>query len=322
MKKEYFIILFAVFLLFSCRSCSNTPVITPESERFKVGFILPGSIDDNSWNQSVFQAISSIETDLSIEAIYRQEVLPEKCQDVISELIEADCRYIIGAGGQFIDSFVQSADLNPSILFTVIGDYEGNNRNLSAFQFDSSQAYLLAGVCAAIKTDTGKIGFIAGKRLDHILRGLESFKKGVALVDDTIVVEESFVGSFSDTEAGIIIAGEMIDNGVDIIVHNADRVGIAIINKYKSSEVFFIGNILDQNYLAPQNVVTSIVLDFKVPFYDFINNAIRGKLLGEQYKFSIRENAVKLADFHGLINREDLKNFLEFKEVYYKEILQ
>ena len=55
---------------------SSKIIHMPESETFKVGMLLPGSISDQGWNALAHDGLKAIETELGAEISYVESLTP------------------------------------------------------------------------------------------------------------------------------------------------------------------------------------------------------------------------------------------------------
>ena len=97
--------------------------------------------------------------------------------------------------------------------------------NVVSLTFRDHENSFLAGVAAALTTETGKVGFIGGIEGAVIDRFQTGFEAGVHYVDETIDVDIQYANSFNDAAAGQQIAAAMYSNGADVIFHAAGAVG-------------------------------------------------------------------------------------------------
>lgn len=93
-------------------------------------------------------------------------------------------------------------------------DGEVDLDNAVSIAFKDQESAFLAGVAAALNTETNQVGFIGGTRIPVIDRFETGFKAGVAYIDENIEVKSQYTESFSDASKGQQIANAMYTNGV------------------------------------------------------------------------------------------------------------
>jgi len=163
--------------------------------------------------------------------------------------------------------------------------------------------HYLAGVLAAKMTTTGRLGWIVGTWYapGYLCMEANAFIAGVHSVDPAIIVYTREVGGanpWGDPAAGKTIAQALIDTyNVDIIVHVADFSGRGVIEACVERGKMVIGCVADQWSLAPDNMLTSILMDTSRFMVMIVDSVLGGAFLGFK---SIDVDLSSLAPFHNL----------------------
>ena len=139
--------------------------------------------------------------------------------------------------GTFNDMAGQGADnaeANPDVYFGWIdGYYDGANIITTAFS--EQEGSFLVGAAAALKSQTGKIGFIGGQEIDLIKRFEAGYIAGAQAVNPDIVVESAYLGAAGDNAAwgspdkAKEIAGAWYADGADVVYTAAGGSGRGMI---------------------------------------------------------------------------------------------
>jgi basic membrane lipoprotein Med (substrate-binding protein (PBP1-ABC) superfamily)/DNA-binding SARP family transcriptional activator len=103
--------------------------------------------------------------------------------------------------------------------------------NVASVAFDNEQAGFLAGVAAAMKTESRTVGFVGGQPFPEIEEFRAGFEAGVWSIDLDIDVLATFVDQF-DNGAGFVdpVGGQararaLYDRGADVVFHAAGASG-------------------------------------------------------------------------------------------------
>lgn len=91
--------------------------------------------------------------------------------------------------------------------------------NVASVTFREQEAAFLAGMVAAMTSDTGHIGFIGGMETPPVVRVLTGHTAGIATVDPEIELDHAFVGSFRDPAKAKVLAEGMFDAGVAAVLY-------------------------------------------------------------------------------------------------------
>ena len=121
----------------------------------------------------------------------------------------------------------------PETLFGVIepGPEIAKLPNVASVAFDNEQGGFLAGVAAAMTTESGVIGFVGGQRLPEIEEFRAGFEAGVRSFDLDIDVLATFVNQsdnvdgFNNPLVGQARAAALYSRGADVVFHVAGGSG-------------------------------------------------------------------------------------------------
>jgi basic membrane protein A len=148
--------------------------------------------------------------------------------------------------------------------------------------------YYEAGVLAAKMTQTGSIGFIIGQWYPSQSMEFYAFVAGVNATNPNVKVYCTVAGTWSDATLGLQIAKTMIQNDhTDIIAQVADATGrgaFTAAQLYNATNpannqqvhVSVIGTVADQASLAPNNVMTSVLMNTTAFIADVVQHIQAG----------------------------------------------
>src|SRR5699024_5397807 len=93
--------------------------------------------------------------------------------------------------------------------------------NVASLTYAEHEGSFLAGVAAANKTKTDKVGFLGGEDSDRINKFEAGFVAGVKTVDRDIEVDVQYAEDFNVVDKGKLIASNMFNSDIDIVYHSA-----------------------------------------------------------------------------------------------------
>lgn len=270
-----------VFSLTGCFGEEDTDTTEKTEEATKIGMVTDsGTIDDKSFNQGTWEGIERYAEDSGSDIKYLKPD-GESATDYlasIQNLVDGGYELIVTPGYKFETAIYEAQDLYPEVNFVLIdgapndGDWSTGmpnyqtNENVISIFFAEQQAGFLAGVAAALETETGKVGFIGGMEIPAVQRFGWGYVAGVAYANDmygtdVMVSEYVYQGSFDEVEAGQALAAGMYDSGIDIIFHAAGGVGVGVFNEAKTrGDVYVIGVDSDQYELGEMDNGESVTL--------------------------------------------------------------
>jgi len=267
----------------------------------KVGMVTDsGTITDKSFNQGTWEGILLAVEEFGVAEKYLQPG-GETTDDYLTEianLVESDHEIIITPGFKFGEAIAIAQEEYPDVHFVLLDAApEMTAENTVSVFFAEHEAGFLAGVAAALQSETGKIGFIGGMEIPPVQKFGWGFTGGVAYANANFdtnaqVVDYLYQGTFSDVAAGQQIAASMFDKGVDVIHAAAGGVGVGAINEAKTRKtagenVFIVGVDVDQ-YAdgiiedGTSIILTSAVKKIDVAAFDYIKAHLEGNFPGGQ----------------------------------------
>ncbi len=267
----------------------------------KVGMVTDsGTITDKSFNQGTWEGILLAVEEFGVAEKYLQPG-GETTDDYLTEianLVESDHEIIITPGFKFGEAIAIAQEEYPDVHFVLLDAApEMTAENTVSVFFAEHEAGFLAGVAAALQSETGKIGFIGGMEIPPVQKFGWGFTAGVAYANanydtNAQVIDYLYQGTFSDVAAGQQIAASMFDKGVDVIHAAAGGVGVGAINEAKTRKtagenVFIVGVDVDQ-YAdgiiedGTSIILTSAVKKIDVAAFDYIKAHLEGNFPGGQ----------------------------------------
>jgi basic membrane protein A len=182
------------------------------------------------------------------------------------------------------DAIAEAGKNNPGKQFAIIdyayGPSDVPNNNVTGVVFAAEQCSFLVGYIAAKMSKTGKIGHINGIASGTMEGFAVGYYAGALTANPNIQIFGQYANSFGDPAAGKNIANQYYADGADIIYSAAGGTGMGAIEAAKEQNKWAIGVDIDQNYIAPQNVLTSAIKRVDNAIYDVSLQLKNGNLQG------------------------------------------
>jgi basic membrane lipoprotein Med (substrate-binding protein (PBP1-ABC) superfamily) len=93
-----------------------------------------------------------------------------------------------------------------------------------------------------------------------------AFEAGARSVNPGVRVLTAYIGNWDDASAGKEQALAQIGRGADVIFQNADAAGLGVFQAARERDVLVFGSNSDQNAVAPEVTVGSVVIDLPHAF--------------------------------------------------------
>jgi len=251
---RFFIVGMLVIFLVSALSISG---IAKAPSDYKMVLILPGPINDQSWNAANYAGLLACNNTLGTKMEYVENVQASDFESTFRNYGERGYDLVISAGTQFDEAANRVGPSYPKTTYCVFNGMIANPPNICPVLPKEYEASFLAGLIAGYTTKTGKIGIAGGFPNKLMIRLLNTYEYGARIGSPRVEVIRAYANSWSDVTLGKQMAGSMIDKGADVLFFYANQVGLGAIQSCKEKGAKFIGFASDQNSIAPGTVVAS-----------------------------------------------------------------
>ena len=141
---------------------------TSASAQDKAAVLLPGSINDQSWNAQGFQGVGSLKA-LGWDVAYSENVQPADMAQALQDYARRGYTLLIGHTGRFQSPMQLLGPKFPKVTFIIGGGDKGFGKNVASVDYNNAQFVYLMGILAARMSKTGIIGSV------NALEGLPIF---------------------------------------------------------------------------------------------------------------------------------------------------
>jgi len=225
----------------------------------KVAMLLPGSINDQSWNQSGFAALAKMK-EKGFETAYSENVPPADHIETMKDYARRGFNPVIGHSGRFLSAAQRVGPEFENTFFVVGSGAQGMGKNVASVDYDNAQVGYLMGVMAARLSKTGKIGSVNGlEGLLNVVQQVGGFRQGVKSVRPDAEVRVIYIKDMEDAATAKEAALALISGGADFVFGKLNAAQNGLIQAAKEKNVYTTGRSVAHVQAAPQNVVSSIV---------------------------------------------------------------
>ena len=285
---------FVVLVAFTSAACS--PSKAPSSDKasaFKVALLTPGPISDKSWNGGAYEGLMAIRDSLGAEVSHIQTKTPAELDENFRQYGAKGFNLVFGHGFEFQDAALRVAPSYPSTVYiTTSGTSVATNVGGVDFAFED--ASYIAGMVAGRMTKSNTLGVIGGTELPPVKRSFEAFEQGARSVNPRVKVLTSYIGNWDDASAGKEQAIAQISRGADVIFQNADAAGLGIFQAVKESpSTRIIGSNSDQNSIAPDQTLGSVVINLPHAFLLVAREVQQGHFTGHVFTLGLHDDVVR-----------------------------
>ena len=260
--------------------------------RFRVALLTPGPISDQSWNGGAYQGLLRVRDSLGARISHIQTKTPAEFEEQFRQYGAQGYDLVIGHGFEFQDAAKRvGPDFPRTVYVTTSGTTFGGNVAGIAFAF--ADASYLAGLLAGSMTLTDTIGVIGGTELPPVKESFEAFARGARKARPTITILTSYIGNWDDVSAGKEQALAQMERGADIIFQNADAAGLGVFQAARESKrALVIGSNANQNAVAPDVTIGSVVIDLPHAFLTVAREVKEGRFKARVIELGTKDDVV------------------------------
>jgi basic membrane protein A len=261
---------------------------------YKIALILPGPINDQSWNATNYAGLLQCNKDLGTRMEYQENVQASDYESAFRNYAERGYDLIMAAGTQFDTAANKVAGSYPKTTFCVVNGMVTTGPNVAPIFPKEYEASYIAGILAGSVTTKGQFGTIGGfpnKAMEALLDVYEKTavagaqKRGIK----NAKAVRAFANSWDDVALGKQMTSTMIDQGADVMFVYANQVGLGAIQAAKEKGIKFIGFSSNQNDVAPGTVVASVAFNFTTFYTWAVKKFMEGALDGKVHEGGIAE---------------------------------
>ena len=287
-----------------------------DAKDYKVALLLPGTVNDKGWNQEAYEGLQMIEKETGCQTAYSEKVAATEYENVFRGYADQGFNLVIGHGYQFADAAMKVATDYPDSMFCITSADVYQEPNVCSLENLNGEQGFLAGVVAAMATKSGVVASVGGLEIPAIVYFNQGFVQGAAYVNPDIKALTALTGNFDDAAKVKEQTNAFIQQGADVITHDANAAGLGIFEAIRETDgIYAIGSIQDQYDLLPEKTLTSATNRISKAILLAAQYQLAGDLEPVSYKFGVKEGVIGLSDFRDLKSVFTEEQLTEIEEI-------
>jgi len=265
----------------------------PASNTFKVALVTTGSVSDQGWNAGAYQGLLAIRDSLGAHISNVQTQTPAEIDENFRQYGAQGYNLVFGHGFEYQDPAIRVAPSFPKTVFVTTSGVK-TAPNVGGVYFTFSDGAYLAGIVAGAASHSGIIGAIGGTQLPPVVAAFKAFEAGAKSVNPNVKLLTAYVGNWDDASAAREQALAQIARGADVIFQDADAAGLGVFQAARQSRtVRIIGSNSDQNGVAPEVTLGSVVIDLPRAMMIIARDVKSGAFKGHVYRLGENDGVVR-----------------------------
>jgi transcriptional activator of comK gene len=273
-----------------------------ESDVPKVALLLEGPTYDQGWNSSALESLTELQQKYHFSLEIANNLKKDQISSVAQKYASNGFDLIFGHGIVFSQPFTKIAPFFPETRFVSFNG-EAVHPNQTTIRYDMKPAGFIVGELAALMSKRQKVGYIVTDKPTEYDQ-VNAFKRGVKRIDPKVKVEVAKVPDFNDVASATKAARTLIAKSVDVIYTTGDSYNLAVITEAQRANIYAIGYIADQRYMAPNHVLASLVQDVRQCYRTIMAQYIRGNLPAGKVTYGLTEGVNRLSPFGPMVPPE------------------
>jgi len=170
-----FVLLIMVISLAACGG--QQEATTKSAADYKIVLLLPGPINDQSWNATNYAGLVKCNETLGTKMEYVENVQAADFESTFRNYAERGYDLIMAAGTQFDEAANKVAKDYPNTKFTVVNGMISEGENVAPILPKEYEAAYLAGIIAGDTTQNGQFATIGGFPNELMEKLLDVYEK-------------------------------------------------------------------------------------------------------------------------------------------------
>ena len=250
----------------------------------RVAALFPGSIQDADYNTLGYRALQELGNNYDVEIAYSEKVAVPDAERVLKEYVNAGYDVIWVHGAQFNSAAIKVGMANPDTIFVIEIDQRPDEIRDNFFYIQRNYyiGFYVLGRAAAMKTETGMVGYVGGLELPFTRGQINAINQAFEDSKGDGKLEYVFDGDFNDAVKAREAAEELIGKGADVLISavNLGNFGLYKAVKQAEREVYLTTTYTSKKEQAPDHYLTSDLFDFTVPIADIVGRILYGETSG------------------------------------------
>jgi basic membrane protein A len=270
------------------------------------------SPESNGWDRGGSAALTAAAGTLGAKPTWLSNVTYDQASQTFDRLVRQKTDIIVAHSSGYEGAVLESAAKYPDNWFWIYSDLSTTKGlpNVVGVKVNWNEfGYLLGGIACTI-SKTKKVGFVLAEPIPADTRSAGGAQQAACdICGNEKSLLTTYIGTFEDVSKAKQAAEAMIAKGADVIFDVADAAALGAIEAAKARpNVSYVGSVLNlaEEGVAPDEIVTSVFLDFESGYQAAAQLFKDGKLEPKIYDTDIASGGIKVADVANVSDADGL----------------
>lgn len=260
----------------------------------KVGMLVEGSVNDNSWNEKGFQGLLGVGKKYDVSVYYKERVkTKQETLEAVKKLTQDGVNLIFGHSNIYGQYFSEVAREYPDVHFVYFnGGYF--DENVTSLNLNSQAMGFFAGMVAGEMTETNEVGIIAAYEWQPEIEG---FFEGVKYQKSEVKVHIDFINDWNNKDSEQQVYELMQEINVDVFYPASELFSSEFVEMASQDGLYTVGYLTDQSEENQDTVLTSTIQHVN-KLYDYAAEQFNQQSLeGGIVSFGFQDDIITLGEF-------------------------
>ncbi|WNM25301.1 BMP family ABC transporter substrate-binding protein [Demequina capsici] len=270
----------------------------------KVAALTPGTTTDGGFNQSVLDALTTLQDEGLIEFEIRDEIADSAtAEPIMTDYASQGYDLIIAHGIELGDAAFAVAQEFPDVMFTASGGADILDQytdNVETWTYSTSDAGYLSGYIAGA-TGLSPVARVESMELDFVTATDTAFLKGLADANPAAqALDVIYTGSFDDAEAAASATSGLITQGAKLVYTTGDGIATGVGSAAAEAGVATVGVSEAAGDAAASVNVSTVNLDMTPIFRTWVDEVAAGDFGGRGVTSTIANGGLVPTDINAV----------------------
>jgi basic membrane protein A len=316
MTKTLLVLMLAASLLVAGCGSSDKKAEAPKQQKIKVALVLPSTVDDLAWSQSMHEALKKMQDKMGKDnmelAVSERMGKPVDAGAAIRQYATQGFDIIIAHGAQYQSVVKEIAPEFPKTTFAYGTGFQ-TAANIFAYDPQAQEGAYLLGLLAGKMTKSKVVGIVGPVEAGDAIKYNKGFQLGVAAANTDAKTRIAYTGSFNEIVKAGEIAKTHMDAGADILTGSSQQAVGAIKAAASKPGTYWLSTDMDQSTVAPDAVLASQVYNWEQVLNKIFDLRKKGTLGGQHLTLSFADGMLDLKYNPKLADKvpQDVKDAVE-----------
>lgn len=292
------LLLLAIILVASTAGCGKKDASLAGGDGLQVALLTPGPTNDKGWNGLAWDALKQMEKDTGARTAHLQTKSSSEIEAGLRDFANRGFDIVVGHGNEYGEPVLKVARDFPNTRF-VISSGRVNSPNVTSLVFRLDDATYVLGVLAAGMSRSNKAACVGGQEFKVVEETFDGFARGAQSIKPNLKIPYAYIGSWDDSNMAKQQTATLINQGADVVFHNADAAGLGVFQAVQEAnkagkKVWALGSNADQSSIAPDVVLASAVMDLAKTLDAIYAEVKENRFEGAQRRLGIKEGFVSV----------------------------